>query len=154
MLKSQLNFLCEKLGSPDLGPNEKWKSIKYIFIENPIVDVQRLLKNREIMYIDNPDIGPGFYIIGYTNSDLGIPKYDRVVTFIPLKLIDKISIITKIDVENDGTTDEENNIIYVDSEGDTLILGNIEVDTYEDIIIINNVTVKPDGDTLVIDAIK
>lgn len=153
MRKSQLIFLCDRLGDPNLGANEKWKCIKYIYVENPIADVQKLLKRREIMYVDNPDIGAGFYILGYSNSDLGVPKRnDRVVTFIPLKLIDKISIVTTIDIENDGT-DNENNII-VDSEGDTLILSNIDVETYEDIIIINNVKVETDGDTLVINSLN
>ena len=152
MLKSQFIFLCEKLGDPDLAPNEKWKSIKYIFIENPIADVQRLLRNREIMYVDNPDIGPGFYILGYGNADLGVPKYnERVITFIPLKLIDKISIIASVDSDNSGGSDNENNIIYVNTQGDTLIIGNVEVDTYEDIIIINNVIAKTDDDALIID---
>lgn len=149
MLKSQFIFLCNKLGDPNLGSNEKWKSVKYIFVENPIADVQKLLKRQEIMYVDNPDIGAGFYIMSYSNSDLGVPKYnERVVTFIPLSLIDKISIIATID----SSDDDENNII-VDSEGDTLILDNIDVEAYEDIIIINNVKVETDGDTLIIDTI-
>ena len=150
MLKSQFIFLCERLGNSNLKTNEKWKSIKYIFVENPIADVQKLLKRQEIMYVDNPDIGAGFYIMSYSNSDLGIPKYyEKVITFIPLSLIDKISIITDIDVSDD----DENNII-VDSEGDTLILDNIDVEAYEDIIIINNVKVETDGDTLIIDTIE
>ena len=155
MLKSQLNFLCDKLGDPNLAPNEKWKSIKYIFVENPLVDVQKLVYKQEIMYIDDPNIGAGFYIIGYSNSDLGVPKAnERVVTFIPLKLIDKISIVANLDMNNGPSDDDENNILYVDTTGDTLILGNVEVETYEDIIIINNVIAKTDDDALIIDAIQ
>lgn len=152
MVKSQFNFICEKLGDPDLPANEKWKCLKYIFIENPIVDVQLLLRNRQIAYIDNPDIGPGFYIMGYSNSDLGIQPYNnQVITFIPLSLIDKISVITTIesDDENDPSYDE--NSIFVDTDGNVLILGNIEVETYEDIIIINNAVADTYEDALIID---
>ena len=101
MRKTQLDFLCQSFGDPKLLDNEKWKSIKYIFIENPIVDVQKLVKHNEIMYIDNLTIGPGFYILSHANSDLGINNHnDLVVTFIPLKIIDKISIIPALDDEN------------------------------------------------------
>ena len=154
MLASQLTFLCEKLGNPNLEIYEKWKSIKYIFVENPIVDVQKLLHKQEIMYIDNPDNGAGFYIIGYTNSDLGVPKpNERVVTFIPLKLIDKISIVSDIEVndETDRPSHDENNLLYVNTLGDTLVFGNVEAETYEDIIIINNAIGKTDNTTLIID---
>ena len=95
MRRSQLDFLCKTFGDPNIPDNEKWKCIKYIFVENPIVDVQKLLKRHEIMYIDNSDNGPGFYILGYDNSDLGISKYGNyIITFIPLTIIDKISATT------------------------------------------------------------
>ena len=94
MRKTQLDFLCKTFGNPNLPDNEKWKCIKYIFIENPIVDVQRLLKSGEVAYIANDENGPGFYIMGHPNADLGLSKSnEKVVTFIPLKIIDKISLL-------------------------------------------------------------
>ena len=102
MRKSQLDFLCETFGDPNLSNKDKWKCIKYIFIENPIIDVQLLLKRKEIQYIDNTEIGPGFYILGCPHVDFGIPKFnDKVITFIPLKMIDKLSLIAShIDINS------------------------------------------------------
>ena len=151
MLKSQFDFLCKTFGNPDLPDNEKWKCIKYIFIENPIADVQKLIRVNQIMYIDNPNIGPGFYIMSYSNSDLGVPKYSRqVITFIPLKLIDKLSISPFLDDNNDDDNNE-NNILYVDTYEDTLIIEGLEVETYEDTIIINNAISDTDGDIVIIE---
>ena len=107
MRKSQLDFLCETFGDSNLPSSEKWKCIKYIFIENPIVDVQKLIKNNEIQYIGNSDNGPGFYILGTPNADFGIVNLcDKVVTFIPLKLIDKISLICSSDLIDNNLTIE------------------------------------------------
>ena len=95
MRKSQLDFLCDTFGDPTLPSNEKWKCVKYIFTENPLIDVQLLIKKKEIMYISNTDNGPGFYILGTPNVELGIPRLnEQIVTFIPLRIIDKISLIT------------------------------------------------------------
>ena len=110
------------------------------------------------MYVDNPDIGAGFYILSCANADLGVPtRNERVVSFIPLKLIDKISLVTS-SLDNDSGTDDdtgsddENNILYVDTHEDTLIFkNNLDVDTYEDIIIINNVIASTDEDAIVIE---
>ena len=110
MRKTQLDFLCETFGDSSLPSNEKWKCIKYIFIENPIVDVQLLIKKNEIKYIDNTENGPGFYIMGVPHVDFGVPKLrDKVVTFIPLKIIDKISLIASIN--NDSTNNGFEKII-------------------------------------------
>ena len=153
MLKTQFNFLCKTFGNPKLPDNEKWKCIKYIFVENPLADVQRLIRLRKIAYVDNFNIGPGFYILGYANSDLGVPKHgERVVTFIPLTLIDKISLVTSFDENDGGSGDDENNVLYVNTDGDTLIfMDKMEVETYEDIIIINNVDAKTNNDSLIIE---
>ena len=94
MRQSQLDFLCKTFGNPDLPDNEKWKCIKYIFVENPIADVQKLIKTGDIKYIANSSNGPGFYIMDIPNADFGIADINKkVVTFVPLKIIDKISII-------------------------------------------------------------
>lgn len=94
MLKSQFDFLCETFGDPSLPINERWKAVRYIFPENPVADVQILLKHNEIIYIDNSEIGPGFYILGTPNADIEPINEGMVVTFIPLKLIDKITFQT------------------------------------------------------------
>lgn len=101
MRKTQLDFLCETFGNSELSSNEKWKCIKYIFVENPIVDVQLLIRRNEIKYIDNTENGPGFYIMSTPNNDLGIPTlHEKTITFIPLKIIDKISLVAQnIDID-------------------------------------------------------
>lgn len=116
LLNTQIDFLCNSFGDTSLPENERWKCIKYIFAENPIIDVQLLIKKGEIIYINNSEIGPGFYILGTPNADFGLPKNDeKVITFIPLNLLDKVSILTKfidinfgenvdIDLSNDETS--------------------------------------------------
>ena len=154
MRKTQFDFLCKAFGNPNLPDNEKWKCVKYIFVENPLVDVQVAIRQNSIMYLDNIDIGPGFYILGRTNSDLGLASYnEKVVTFIPLSMIDKISV-TASSIIDDGTGDVEYDEIYMSTENDTLIIHNLEAETYEDIIIINNAVANPDGDALHINKIK
>ena len=152
MLKSQFNFLCNTFADSKLSATDKWKCIKYIFIENPIADVQRLLKKREIMYIDNSSIGPGFFILGHANTDFSIPKYDeKVVTFIPLRIIDKISLLASLEINDNPNDDPDDpNKIQIKTEGDTLIINNLEVETYEDVIIIKNVAAETEEDALVI----
>jgi len=94
MLKSQFDYLCENFGDPSIDIGDRWKAIKYIFIENPLMDVQFLLKRNEIMYVDNINIGPGFYILGTPNADIEPINKGSVITFIPLHMIDKITFIT------------------------------------------------------------
>ena len=95
MLKSQITSLCNAFGDPSLPESERWKCIKYIFTENPIIDAQLLISKGELIYIDNASIGAGFYVMGSPNADFGIPNKDeKIITFIPLSLVDKISFIT------------------------------------------------------------
>ena len=94
LLNTQIDFLCNSFGDTSLPENERWKCIKYIFAENPIIDVQLLIKKGEIIYINNSEIGPGFYILGTPNADIEPINEGMVVTFIPLKLIDKITFQT------------------------------------------------------------
>ena len=100
MLHTQLDFLCNTFGNQSLPDNEKWKCIKNIYVENPLVDVENCIKNGKIQYINNESIGPGFYIMSTPDSSFGVHKNESVVTFIPLKLIDKISINLKSFQEN------------------------------------------------------
>lgn len=94
MLKTQFDYLCKTYGDQTLAEKDRWKAIKYIYNENPLIDVQRALKENTILYIDNQDIGPGFYILEAPYA-FSIPtQEDRVVTFIPLYLIDKISFVS------------------------------------------------------------
>lgn len=94
MLKSQFDYLCETFGDPSIPVEDRWKAIRYIYIENPLMDVQFLLKNNEIMYSDNENIGPGFYILGAPNAELEPINKGSVITYIPLSMIDKISFNT------------------------------------------------------------
>lgn len=94
MTKAQLDLVLSNFSDQSLPDDEKWKCIKYIYIENPIADVQLLLKRNGIKYIDNSEIGPGFYIIDAPSSEYGIQKSDdRTVTFVALSAIDKITLI-------------------------------------------------------------
>lgn len=112
MLKSQLKSLCNAFGNSSLPESERWKCIKYIFTENPIIDAQLLISKGELIYIDNSSIGAGFYVIGSPSPDFGITdQTERVVTFIPLQLVDKISFITTYinpDYKPDDDNDDDN----------------------------------------------
>ena len=94
MLKSQFDYLCETFGDPSLPLSERWKAIKYIYVENPIMDVQVLIKKGEIIYIDNEEIGAGFYILGTPNVELNPINEGYVISYIPLKVVDKITFVT------------------------------------------------------------
>lgn len=94
MYKSQLDMLCGMFAPENVESKDKWKYIKFIYIENPIVDVQKKLKRNEISYINNIDTTPGFYIIDTPESDFGVADAkEKVVTFIPLSIITHISFI-------------------------------------------------------------
>lgn len=111
MLKTQFDYLCETFGDPSLPVSERWRAIKYIYVENPLMDAQLLIKKGELIYIDNEEIGPGFYILGAPNAELNPISNDLVVSYIPLKLVDKITFITSfIDVnKNISNTSPEIN---------------------------------------------
>ena len=116
MLKSQITSLCNVFGDQSLPESERWKCIKYIFTENPIIDAQLLISRGELIYIDNANIGAGFYVMGSPNADFGIPnKDDKVITFIPLALVDKISFITT-NMSPDFNPDDGGNINPDDDE--------------------------------------
>ena len=93
MTKKQFEFMCNNFGNTDLPENERWKAIRYIYVESPLMDVQFLIKKGMFAYIDNEDIGPGFYILGEPNADIEPINNERVITFIPLENIDKISFV-------------------------------------------------------------
>lgn len=107
MLKSQFDYLCNSYGDSSVSEEDRWKSIKYIYNENPLFDVQTLIKENRIIYIDNIAVGPGFYVLeapyafSMANSD------ELVITFIPLSVIDKISFVTNYITSNKTNTPNE-----------------------------------------------
>lgn len=100
MLVSQFDYLCKTFGDPSIPESDRWKSIKYIYIENPLPDFQTLLKEHNIIYINNESIGAGFYIISPPNADTDPINKGLVVSFIPLEMIDKISFILDDSIVN------------------------------------------------------
>lgn len=94
MLKSQFDYLCENFGNPSLDKKDRWKAIKYIYVENPINDAQLLINRGELIYIDNTLIGPGFYILGTPNVELEPINEGLVISYIPLSMVDKITFVT------------------------------------------------------------
>lgn len=112
MLKSQFDYLCETFGDPSLPVKERWKAIKYIYVENPIMDVQVLIKKGEIIYIDNEEIGAGFYIMGTPNVELNPINSGYVISYIPLKLIDKITFVTTFINSETANVSNVNGPIY------------------------------------------
>lgn len=126
MLKSQITSLCNAFGDQSIPESERWKCIKYIFTENPIIDAQLLISKGELIYIDNANIGAGFYVMGSPNADFGIPNRDeKIVTFIPIELVDKISFVTMNmtpDFNPDGG--EEDNPTPEEPSEHTALLGH------------------------------
>lgn len=105
MLKTQFDWLCKNFGDQSLPIKERWKAIKYVYIENPLIDVQSRISKGNFIYIDNESIGPGFYILSKPNADIEPINSGQIIHFIPLKLVDKISFIT--DFVNDISVQEE-----------------------------------------------
>lgn len=153
--QKQLSLLFNTFGDQELPENERWKCIKYIYCENPVIDVQLLLDRGEIEYIDNSDIGPGFYILGSPNAEFGLfGGTEKVITFIPLAMIDKISLDTKYitpDSSQDPDVPDGNylltdifNHLIVDINGDYIMVddGNVyvvdNIDKENDNLIVND----------------
>jgi len=139
MTREQLNFLCSTFGNSKKPESERWKCIKYIYIENPLIDIQSFLNKGEVIYVDNDSIGPGFYIMGKPNADFGINDNTTVVTFIPLDVIDKLTIIlSELDtafgneLNIDFTTGDNPNKLMINNQeiDDKLVLSNIYINKY------------------------
>jgi len=129
MRKSEFDYLCENFGDPSLPVTERWKAIRYIFVENPLMDVQFLLKHHEIMYIDNDSVSPGFYILGTPNANIEPINKGFVISFIPLSLIDKIAFVTDyIKIESGPSQVSKPNIL----NGDNPIVEGISFNTNTD----------------------
>lgn len=118
MLKTQFDYLCKTFGDTTLPISERWKAIKYIYVENPLMDAQLLIKKGELIYIDNEEIGPGFYILGAPNAELNPITNELVVSYIPLKLVDKITFVTSF-------IDTNENISNITQQTNNLKLKNI-----------------------------
>ena len=94
MKLSQFNFLRDSFGDTKADVSERWKCVKYIIHDKFTLDLQRLIKNNTVTFINNEDIGPGFYILGCPNSDMGIQNSnEKVITFFPLEFIMAMSIV-------------------------------------------------------------
>ena len=141
MTTEQFRFLTSTFGNSSLPESERWKCTRYIYVENPICDVETLMKRGEIIYIDNSEIGAGFYIIGKANSDFGIFNNSTVVTFIPIEVIDKVAIsLDNLDVNfgkegeidlSDETVDNKLMINNIElSEDDKLVLAKVYNSNY------------------------
>ena len=68
-----------------------------------------------------------------------------------ISTLPSVSTTIESDDENNNDPSYDDNSIFVDTDGNVLILGNIEVETYEDIIIINNAVADTYEDALIID---
>lgn len=116
MLKSQFDYLCENFGNPDIPINDRWKAVKYIFIKNPLMDVQFLLRHNEIIYSDNESVGAGFYILGTPNADLEPINSGYILTYIPLSSIERVTFVnTFIDSESTPSEISRSNIFNDDN---------------------------------------
>lgn len=67
MTQEQFDFLCEKLGDPELPVNERWKSIQYIHVHGsyePMGSFPEMYKRDQIYYMKHPVLGGGFFYLG------------------------------------------------------------------------------------------
>jgi len=126
MTHKQLNFLCSTFGNSRQPESERWKCIKYIYIEKPLIDIQSFLNKGEVIYINNESVGPGFYIMGKPNADFGINDSIPIVTFIPIDAVDKVTLILS---ELDTTFGNELNIDFTDeNDPNKFMINNNEID--------------------------
>lgn len=139
MTSEQYNFLCSTFGNSRKPASERWKCTKYIYIENPLIDIQAFLNKGEVIYIDNESIGSGFYILGTPNADFGVINTEKIITFIPIEAIDKVTLmLNELDVTFGDTldidftnTDDPNKFMINNQEvNDKLILSSIYGNMY------------------------
>ena len=137
MLVSQFDYLCQTFGDPSIPETDRWKSIKYIYVENPLPDFQTLLKEHNIIYINNASIGAGFYIISPPNSNLEPINKGLVVSFVPLDMVDKISFILDDSIIHSGDENVSNLNARIMSNSNDIIEGyssKLDENLYSDII--------------------
>jgi len=110
MESTTFSELCKKLGNQSLPEAERWKSIKYILCEEqnePSFDFQAMLNANRVAFIDDDDVGEGFLVLDYTNSDLGvIQRNNLTATFIPLERILIVSFVVEPTSEGNISIDE------------------------------------------------
>ena len=124
MLKTQFDFLCETFGDQSLDIKDRWKSVKYIFNENPLGDMQLLIKRNEAVYIDNDEMGAGFCILGTPDVELNPVTTEKTITFLPLSQIDKITFVSD-NIEVTETNESNNTNIPVTSTSQSEVNGII-----------------------------
>ena len=94
MTQEQFDFLCEKLGDPELPVDERWKSIQYIHVHGsyePMGSFQDLLKRDQIYYYKNDTLGGGFIYLSTPDAAYDPTINGYTISWIGLGVISEIT---------------------------------------------------------------
>lgn len=94
MTQEQFDFLCEKLGDPELPVDERWKSIQYIHVHGsyePMGSFQDLLKRDQIYYYKNDTLGGGFIYLSTPDAAYDPTINGYTISWISLEVISEIT---------------------------------------------------------------
>lgn len=94
MTQEQFDFLCEKLGDPELPIDERWKSIQYIHVHGsyePMGSFQDLLKRDQIYYYKNDILGGGFIYLSTPDAAYDPTINGYTISWISLGVISEIT---------------------------------------------------------------
>lgn len=94
MTKEQFNYLCEKLGDPELPVDERWKSIQYIHIHGsyePAGSFREMYMRDQIYYYDDPTLGPGFFYLSTPDASMDPLMDGYTISWLGLDVISEIT---------------------------------------------------------------
>lgn len=94
MTQEQFDFLCEKLGDPELPSDEKWKSIQYIHVHGsyePMGSFQEMLARDQIYYYKNDTLGGGFIYLSTPDASYDPLRTGYTISWIGLDVISEIT---------------------------------------------------------------
>ena len=94
MTQEQFDFLCEKLGDPELPVNERWKSIQYIHVHGsyePMGSFQEMYMRDQIYYYKNDVLGGGFIYLSTPDAAYDPVRNGYTISWISLDVISEIT---------------------------------------------------------------
>lgn len=94
MTQEQFDFLCEKLGDPNLPVEERWKSIQYIHIHGsyePMGSFQEMLMRDQIYYYKNDVLGGGFIYLSTPDASYDPLRTGYTISWVGLGVISEIT---------------------------------------------------------------
>ena len=95
MTQEQFDYLCEKLGDPELPVEERWKSIQYIHIHgsyDPMGSFQEMYRRDQIYYVKNDVLGGGFFYLSTPDAAYDpLNERDYTISWVGLEYISEIT---------------------------------------------------------------